>query len=934
MNRPVMSRLLLATALVVAACMTPAAAAPPNVVLIVSDDQHWGDYGFMGHAHLRTPHLDRLARESLVFSRGYVPASLCCPSLASIITGRYPHEHGIVGNDPPEKPEVPRNSPAGQAAFTAGRERMNRLLEAWPTLPQLLGQHGYRSLQTGKWWQGDFRRGGFDAGMTQGQRHGDEGLAIGRQTLQPIYDFVQDCRTRDKPFFVWYAPMLPHDPHDPPAELVEHYSGKTDSVHVARYWGNVERFDKTVGDLLDFLDREKLAADTLVVYVTDNGWIQDPGQPQFGPRSKLSSYDGGLRTPIMLRRPGAIAPRRSAALATALDILPTVLAACGVDVPAGLPGVNLLDERAVDARRQIFGECFTHTIVDLDDPARSLLWRWTVRAEDDGRVWKLVEPVTARGGRELPASERRKVDPESQRRFARGEVELFELAADPGETKNLAADHSAMVTRLAASLDAWWRPALPGDRKAVSASPVAGSPAAASTPPRGPNFLVFLADDLGARDLGCTGSRGYFTPAIDGLAAAGMRFTRGYAACPVCSPTRAALVTGRHPARVGITNFIGGERRGRLLPAEYLRSLPEAELTVPELLQQAGYATGCFGKWHLGPPDQVRRHGFDTVGSIAVAPGSGPANDPMHARAIATQAASFIESQAGRPWFCYVPMHSTHVPLKARAELVAAEAQRLAALSPHEGPREVPEGDRTARAVQDLPVYAAMVRELDETVATVLAALERTGAGRDTLVVFTSDNGGLSTAEGSPTSNLPLRAGKGYLYEGGIRVPLLVRWPGVIAPGSTCDVPVTTLDIAATLLDVGGCTLPPGHVLDGTSLRPLLAASGRLPPRDLVWHYPHYPNQGGRPAGALIAGDGPASGTEKIVEHFEDGRVELFDLAADPGERHDLAHERPERASALQMRLAAWREQVAAKMPTPNPRPVEPYGPEGLPLKK
>jgi uncharacterized sulfatase len=942
LNLPGMPRLLLAAALVMAAGMTPAAASPPNVVLIVSDDQHWADYGFMGHAHLRTPHLDRLARESLVFSRGYVPASLCCPSLASIITGRYPHEHGIVGNDPPEKPDVSRNSPAGQAAFTAGRERMNRLLEAWPTLPRLLGAHGYRSLQTGKWWQGDFRRGGFDTGMTTGQRHGDEGLDIGRRTLQPVYDFVKDCRTRDKPFFVWYAPMLPHDPHDPPAELVAHYSAKADSVHVARYWGNVERFDKTVGDLLGFLDREALSADTLVVYVTDNGWIQDSARPQFGPRSKLSPYDGGLRTPIMLRRPGAIAPRRSDALATSLDILPTVLAACDVDAPAGLPGVNLLDERAVAARHQIFGECYTHTIVDLDDPTRSLLWRWTVRAEDGGRIWKLVEPVTARGRCEWPTWEGRKVDPESQRRFARGATELFDLAADPGETKNLAADQPDTVTQLAASLDAWWPAAANHPRRAATAAPALSGPdvqatapvAAASSPPRAPNILVFLADDLGAGDLGCMGSAYYRTPAIDALATAGMRFTRGYAACPVCSPTRAALVTGRHPARVGITNFIGGVRRGRLVPAEFLRALPEAERTVPELLQQAGYATGCFGKWHLGPPEQVRRHGFDTVGSNAVAPGSGPPHDPMHARAIAAQASSFIESHAGQPWFCYVPMHSVHVPLKARAELVAEETDRATALPLPAGPREVPEGDRTARAVQDLPVYAAMVRELDETVATVLAALERTGRAPDTLVVFTSDNGGLSTAEGSPTSNLPLRAGKGYLYEGGIRVPLLVRWPGVVAPGATCDVPVTTLDIAATLLDVGGCTLPPGHVLDGTSLRPLLAASGTLAPRDLVWHYPHYPNQGGRPAGALIAGDGPATGTEKIVEHFEDGRVELFDLAVDPGERHDLAHERPERARALQARLAAWRKQVGAKMPTPNPQPVEPYGPEGLPRKK
>ncbi|MEX0669143.1 MAG: sulfatase-like hydrolase/transferase, partial [Pirellulales bacterium] len=308
----------------------PASHGRPNVVFIVSDDQHWRDYGFMGNEHLRTPNLDRLARESLVYSRGYVTSSLCCPSLASLITGRYPHEHRIVGNDPPELPGHPRQSPEGKAASASGRERMNRQLEKWPTLPRLLGAAGYRSLQTGKWWQGHFARGGFTDGMTQGERHGDEGLTIGRDTMQPIHDFIGRCRADGKPFFVWYAPLLPHDPHDPPADLIEHYSTKTDSVRVASYWGNVERFDRTVGELLDYLDREHLSADTLVVYLTDNGWIQDPTADRFAPQSKLSPSDGGLRTPIMLRRPGTIAPRASAALASALDIVPTVLAACGV----------------------------------------------------------------------------------------------------------------------------------------------------------------------------------------------------------------------------------------------------------------------------------------------------------------------------------------------------------------------------------------------------------------------------------------------------------------------------------------------------------------------------------------------------------------------------------------------------------------------------
>jgi arylsulfatase A-like enzyme len=465
------------------------------------------------------------------------------------------------------------------------------------------------------------------------------------------------------------------------------------------------------------------------------------------------------------------------------------------------------------------------------------------------------------------------------------------------------------------------RPTAAGDQIAAGAA----GPAADR-----PNLLVFLADDLGARDLGCTGSTFYRTPAIDRLASEGMRFTRGYASCPVCSPTRAALVTGRHPARVKITNFIAGDRRGALLPAAYLHALPDGEVTVAELLEARGYATGIFGKWHLGPPADIRLHGYGAQGSTAVSPGHGPADDPMHARAIADQAASFIRARRDRPWLCYVPMHSVHVPLAARQELIDEEAARAAALAP-EGPREIDEGDRQARAVQDLPVYAAMIREMDSAVATILAAVDEAGARSDTLVIFTSDNGGLATAEGSPTSNLPLRAGKGYLYEGGIRVPLIVRWPGVVRPGTTTDVPATTLDIAATLLDVSGAKVPSGTVLDGASLRPVLDGTADLPPRDLLWHYPHYSNQGGRPGGAIVAGDGPRPGAEKLIEHFEDGRIELFDLDADPGERRNLAPERRQRVATLRDRLAAWRGSVAAAMPEPNPHPVDPFGPDALP---
>jgi len=899
----------------------PKAAGVPNIVLIVSDDQHWSDYAFLGHPHLRTPSLDRLARESLVFTRGYVPSSLCCPSLASLITGRYPHEHRIVGNDPPENPAVKRASPEGRAAFEAGRERMNAHLAEWPTLPQLLGRAGFRSLQTGKWWQGDFTRGGFDEGMTKGQRHGDEGLAIGRSTMQPVYDFIGRCRGAQKPFFVWYAPMLPHDPHDPEADLVEHYSSKTESLHVARYWGNVERFDRTVGELLDHLDRERLSADTLVVYVTDNGWIQNPAAPRFAPRSKLSPYDGGLRTPIMLRQPGRVPAGRSEALASSLDILPTVLAACGIAPPPGLAGVNLLDPRAVAARNQIFGECHTHTLVDLDDPARSLLWRWTVRDR-----FKLIVPATASPATAgaFPAFEGRLVDPESKARYEEGRVELYDVVHDPAETRDLAAARPELVKELRSSLDAWWNPH-------ASAAKADRPDARDGDTARRPNLLVFLADDLGVHDLSCTGSRFYRTPTLDRMAADGMLFDRGYAICPVCSPTRAGLMTGRHPARVRITNFIGGARRGSLLPAEYLRSLPFEEITIPERLQARGYATGVFGKWHLGPPVEIPQHGFDAAELTTVGPGGGPVDDPLHAKAIAAAAARFVSEHRGKRWFCYVPMHSVHVPLVTRPELALEEGRRAVGVPPRFDAPPQHAGDPFTRGVQDHPVYAGMIREMDETVATVLAALEETGQAGDTLVVFTSDNGGLATAEGAATSNLPERAGKGFVYEGGVRVPLIVRWPGVVKAGSRCTTPVTTLDIAATLVDVSGLPADEAAPLDGMSLRPLLEGAATLPPRDLVWHYPHYSNQGGRPAAAILAGDGASPGTEKLVLHYEQDRAELFDLAEDPGEYRDLAGARPERTAALLGRLRSRLVEMDALMPVANPEPVDPFGPDANP---
>jgi uncharacterized sulfatase len=403
----------------------------PNIVLIISDDHHWADYSFMNHPHIRTPNIDRLAAESLTFTRGYVPSSLCCPSLASIITGLYPHQHHITSNDPPRPPGMSNADFYKSPEFLDGREVMSKHLEAVPTLPRMLADADFASLQTGKWWQGNYRRGGFTHGMTRGDRHGDDGIEIGRKTMQPIYDFIAETRRDDRPFFVWYAPMMPHQAHNPPARFLKSYANVAPTPAVAKYWGMVEWFDDTVGQLLKHLDDQGLAENTIVVYVTDNGWLTDPKTGNAWPKSKQSPYDGGLRTPIMIRWPTRVKPQRSDAFAMSIDIAPTLLTAVGLTPTASMQGINLLDDKAVAARNAIFGECFTHESRDLNNPAASVRWRWMIDGD-----WKLIAP-----------------DPVNEPNSA---VELYDLSNDPHEERNVADQHGAKVVEMRKQLDDWW----------------------------------------------------------------------------------------------------------------------------------------------------------------------------------------------------------------------------------------------------------------------------------------------------------------------------------------------------------------------------------------------------------------------------------------------------------------------------------------------
>jgi arylsulfatase A-like enzyme len=427
---------------------------------------------------------------------------------------------------------------------------------------------------------------------------------------------------------------------------------------------------------------------------------------------------------------------------------------------------------------------------------------------------------------------------------------------------------------------------------AVVAMLLAGG--AAGSAAERPNVVIILADDLGINDLGCYGRADHRTPNLDRLAAEGMRFTAAYCAQSVCSPSRAALLTGRAPARLHLTTFLPGRpdtRAQKLLQPQIRTELPPDVPTLADLLRRTGYATACIGKWHLGGPGAgPQRHGFDVAfaGRSDTRPSADEGGKGEYE--LTARAERFLADHRGGPFFLLLAHHSPHIPLAARSNLI----------------------ERNQGAFN--PLYAAVVETLDDSVGRLLRRLDVLGLRENTVVVFTSDNGGLHVPEGrddAPTHNTPFRAGKGFLYEGGLRVPLVVRWPGRVKAGADSAVPVVNTDLTPTLLALAGLETP--RDLDGLSFAALLRGEGELAPRPLFWHCPHYTNQGGRPAGAVRAGHW------KLVEHYEDGTAELFDLARDPGEATDLAAREPERAAALKARLAGWRRSAGARENRPNP---------------
>jgi arylsulfatase A-like enzyme len=453
-----------------------------------------------------------------------------------------------------------------------------------------------------------------------------------------------------------------------------------------------------------------------------------------------------------------------------------------------------------------------------------------------------------------------------------------------------------------------------------------------------PNIIFILIDDMGWKDLACYGSTFYETPNLDRLASQGMRFSNAYAACPVCSPTRASIMSGKYPATVGLTNFIAGEAKGRLLSAPYIKQLPLEEKTIAASLQDAGYATWHIGKWHMGEePYYPHHHGFDVnIGGCSwghphkgyFSPWSienlpdGPEGEYLTDR-LTDDAIELVRTSGEQPFFLNLWYYSVHTPIQAKQEKVAkyeakAKAMGLDSVKTFEEgeffPIEHARHRRVRRRlVQSDPAYAAMIESLDENIGRLLESLEETGKADNTIVIFTSDNGGLATAEGSPTCNAPLAEGKGWMYEGGTREPLFIKWPGIIKPGSTCSVPVTSPDFYPTLLEAAGLPLIPEQHCDGESIMPLLKQTGNLERKAIYWHYPHYGNQGGTPGSSIRCGE------YKLIEFYEDNRLELYNLEQDISEEHSLTEEKPEIAHILHKKLIDWRTKTEAKRPPPNP---------------
>ncbi len=836
---------------------------PPNIVLIISDDQGYTDYGFMGHPSIETPHLDKLARESVVFRRGYVPTALCRPALMTLVTGRYSHQNKTTGNNP-------ANAPANKAhAEKAGkdiRELLISHIDQTGALPAWLAEKGYVSHQSGKWWEGSHQRGGFTEGMTKGfpnkgGRHGDAGLKIGRDGMNPVFDFIDRSVADEKPCFVWYAPFLPHTPHNPPARLFEKYRAKGVPDRIAKYYAMCEWFDETCGALMKHIDDSGIAENTLVIYVTDNGWIQTE-KGGYGPRSKRSPYEGGTRTPIMFRWPGVIPAADRPELCSSIDLVPTILAAAGAKGPHDLPGLNLLPQlktgEAIE-RDTLFGESFAHDIADIEKPQASLLYRWVIRGHDkllltyDGAPGKMKYPPQGGG------------------------PQLFDLKNDPGEKVNLATKNPELVKELAALLDEWY---VPNERQAGKVAPAAPKrdrkprkrAAASAQPDSPPNILLLYADDQRNHTLGCAGHSIVKTPSIDRLAKEGVRFENAFVSTSTCWVGRACLFTGCYE-RKHLYRATPGPLNPQLCESSYFA-----------VLKQAGYRTGHLGKEHVSISTDSAAAMFDVRRRIGRRPyfKKQPDGSERHeTQILGDWGIEFLKEQPkDRPFCLQLSFNATHaedgdkrpgighypwpkvtdgmyedqeMPLPRLNNPAIYESQPDFLKKSINRQRYFWRWDTPEKYQTNMRAYFRMISGIDHVVGRLVAQLEEQGLADNTVIIYTADNGYYLGDRGF--------AGKWTHYEQSLRVPLIVHDPRLPEAdrGRVLSEMALNSDLASTLINLAGLPTPNAHT--GRSLVPLvrgekvsdwrtdclcefLAVPGTIPRwegvRDTDWVYARY----------------------------------------------------------------------------------------------
>ena len=880
----------------------PARAKRPNIIYVITDDQGYGDIAAHGNPVVKTPHLDRMHGESVRLTEFHASPT-CAPTRAALMTGRHEFRSGV----------------------THTIHERERLALSATTLPQILKTAGYTTGIFGKWHLGDEDayqpdKRGFDrvfihGGGGIGQSFpGSCGDAPGNTYFDPVIrsdgtfvktkgyctdvffnaalDWIDLKRKEDAPFFCYVATNAPHAPYDCPRGSDEPYVARLEAAgvthekqraEIAKFYGMIENIDTNLGRLLAKLDESGIADDTLVVFTTDNGTAAGEAVFNAGMRAKKGSpYRGGTRVPSFWRWKGNLpAGIDMPSLVAHIDVLPTLCDIAAVEIPP--PVAKKMEGRS-------FAPLLRGARIAWPDrPLVTHVGRWDrgKAAESAYRNCRIRE-----GQWSLVNVQNR---PDSW--------ELYDIAADPGEQTDVAKDHPDVVKRLRAEYDSWWQSVQPDlvneDLDGPSENPFkvayARQFSPATKPARPPNIVLVLADDLGYGELGCYGNEAAITPNLDRFAAEGLRLTDCHSACPVCSPSRAALLTGRHPYRNGVFTWI---------PEGSPIHLRTSEIALPMVLRDAGYDTCHVGKWHLNgrlnalEQPQPNDHGYAwwlATQNNAAPSHAFPENfvrngeaigkaDDYSAPFIAGEAVSWLKTKRDpkKPFFITVWTHEPHYPI--------GSAPRYEQL--HTGIADPVE--RT---------YRANVTQLDDAFGMVMQALDDVGAADDTLVFFTSDNGPEGDGAKGPGRGLTggLRSRKRSVYEGGHRVPGIVRWPGRIQPGTESDLTVVGSDVFPTVLAAAGLEPPAGRTLDGVNLLPALSGSPIERPEPLYWRW------GGKVA--------YREGDWKLVADEALAKPELYDLATDRAEAHDLADREPQRLASMLERLRAHTAEIEAEGP-------------------